>query len=114
MHYGEDFYQGYPVLTHKKYGKGHVYYVAADMEAAFYEDFLGRAGDEAGISQPLALIPEGVSVTTRETEDTEYLFIQNFAAKTQAVSVPEGYEVLYGTESENMDPLQTRILKRKK
>ena len=48
MRYSEDFYQGYPVLTHKKYGKGHVYYVAADMEAAFYEDFLGRAVEEAG------------------------------------------------------------------
>ena len=114
MRYSEDFYQGYPVLTHKKYGKGHVYYVAADMEAAFYEDFLGRAADEAGVDTPLDFVPEGVSVTTRETEDTEYLFIQNFAGKTQTVSVPEDYEVIYGTDSENMSPLQTRILKRKK
>ena len=114
MRYSEDFYQGYPVLTHKKYGKGHVYYVAADMEAAFYEDFLGRAADEAGVDTPLDFVPEGVSVTTRETEDTEYLFIQNFAGKMQTVSVPEEYEVLYGTDSENMSPLQTRVLKRKK
>ena len=114
MRYSEDFYQGYPVLTHKKYGKGHVYYVAADMEAAFYEDFLGHAADEAGVDTPLDFVPEGVSVTTRETEDTEYLFIQNFAGKTQTVSIPEDYEVIYGTDSENMSPLQTRILKRKK
>ena len=114
MRYSEDFYQGYPVLTHKKYGKGHVYYVAADMEAAFYEDFLGRAADEAGVDTPLDFVPEGVSVTTRETEDTEYLFIQNFAGKTETVSVSEEYEVIYGTDSENMSPLQTRILKRKK
>ncbi|MFR4242434.1 MAG: beta-galactosidase [Clostridia bacterium] len=114
MRYSEDFYQGYPVLTHKKYGKGHVYYVAADMEAAFYEDFLGRAADEAGVDTPLDFVPEGVSVTTRETEDTEYLFIQNFAGKTEIVSVSEEYEVIYGTDSENMSPLQTRILKRKK
>ena len=114
MRYSEDFYQGYPVLTHKKYGKGHVYYVAADMEAAFYEDFLGRAANEAGVDTPLDFVPEGVSVTTRETEDTEYLFIQNFAGKTETVSVSEEYEVIYGTDSENMSPLQTRILKRKK
>ena len=114
MRYSEDFYQGYPVLTHKKYGKGHVYYVAADMEAAFYADFLGRAADEAGVDTPLDFVPEGVSVTTRETEDTEYLFIQNFAGKTETVSVSEEYEVIYGTDSENMSPLQTRILKRKK
>ena len=114
MRYGKDFYQGYPVLTHKKYGKGHVYYVAADMEAAFYEDFLGRAAEEAGVEMPLTFIPEGVSVTTRENEDTEYLFIQNFGEKTETVSVPEGYEVLYGSDSEIMAPLTTRILKGKK
>ena len=87
LRYGKDFYQGYPVLTHKKYGKGHVYYVAADMEAAFYEDFLGRAAEEAGVKMPLTFIPEGISVTTRENEDTEYLFIQNFGEKTETVSV---------------------------
>ena len=43
MRYGEDFYQGYPVLTHKAFGKGHVYYVCADMELGFYQDFYGRA-----------------------------------------------------------------------
>ena len=114
LRYGRDFYQGYPVLTHKKYGKGHVYYVAADMEAAFYEDFLGRAAEEAGVKMPLTFIPEGISVTTRENKDTEYLFIQNFGEKTQTVSLPGDYEVLYGSADENMAPLATRILKRKK
>ena len=84
------------------------------MEAAFYEDFLGRVADEAKIQVPLAFVPEGVSVTTRETEDIEYLFVQNFARETRTVSVPEDFEVLYGIESENMAPLQTRVLKRKK
>ena len=114
LRYGKDFYQGYPVLTHKKYGKGHVYYVAADMEAAFYEDFLGRAAEEAGVKMPLTFIPEGISVTTRENEDTEYLFIQNFGEKTETVSVSGDYEVLYGSTDENIAPLATRILKRKK
>lgn len=58
------------------------------MEAAFYEDFLGRAAEEAGVKMPLTFIPEGISVTTRENEDTEYLFIQNFGEKTETVSVP--------------------------
>ena len=114
LRYGKDFYQGYPMLTHKKYGKGHVYYVAADMEAAFYEDFLGRAAEEAGVKMPLTFIPEGISVTTRENEDTEYLFIQNFGEKTETVSVSGDYEVLYGSTDENIAPLATRILKRKK
>lgn len=58
------------------------------MEAAFYEDFLGRAAEEAGVKMPLTFIPEGISVTTRENKDTEYLFIQNFGEKTETVSVP--------------------------
>ena len=33
------------------------------------------------MNTPLDFIPEGISVTTRENEDTEYLFIQNFAEK---------------------------------
>ena len=114
MHYGEDFYQGYPVLTHKTFGKGHIYYVAADMELAFYEDFLGRAAEEAGMVPPLKFIPEGVSVTTRETEDTEYLFIQNYARKLQAVPVPREYETIYGRDKSVLDWLETRILKRQK
>ncbi|MFR3947919.1 MAG: beta-galactosidase trimerization domain-containing protein [Ruminococcus sp.] len=49
MRYGDDFYAGAPVVTHKAYGKGHVYYVGADMEQAFYSDFYGKASKEAGI-----------------------------------------------------------------
>ena len=114
MRYGEDFYQGYPVLTHKAFGKGRVYYVCADMELGFYQDFYGRVAAEAGLKSPIEIIPEGVSVTVRENEDTEYLFIQNYARKPQAVPVPAEYELLYGTESEVMAPLQTRILKKSK
>ena len=84
------------------------------MEASFYEDFLGRAAEDAGVKMPITFIPECISVTTRENEDTEYLFIQNFGEKTETVSVPGDYEVLYGSADENMAPLATRILKRKK
>ena len=114
LRYGEDFYQGYPVLTHKAFGKGHVYYVCADMELGFYQDFYGRVAAETGLKSPIEFIPEGVAVTVRESEDTEYLFIQNYARKPQAVPVPAEYELLYGTESEVMAPLQTRILKKHK
>lgn len=114
MHYGEDFYKGYPLLTHKVYGKGHVYYVCADMEYDFYQDFYGKVAIETGLESPLKLIPKGVSVTVRENEETEYLFIQNYARKPQIVPVPKEYELIYGTESDALEPLQTRVLKRKK
>ena len=114
MHYGEDFYAGTPVVTHKAYGKGHVYYVGADMEQVFYSDFYGRAVKEANIQTPLEFIPAGVSVTLRESQEKEYLFIQNYARETKAVPIQEGYEVLYGTKEEIMQPLATRVLSRKK
>ena len=37
---------------------------------------------EAGLKSPVEFIPEGVSVTVRESEDTEYLFIQNYRTQT--------------------------------
>ena len=89
-------------------------YVCADMEQAFYEDFYGRTVKEAGVQAPLEFVPAGVSVTLRENEAYQYLFIQNFAREPKAVPVPAGYEVLYGTEKEVLAPLETRILKRSK
>ncbi len=114
MRYGEDFYQGYPVLTHKVFGKGHVYYICADMELGFYQDFYKRVAEEAGLRSPIEFIPEGVAVTVRESKDTEYLFVQNYARKAQTVPVSAEYELIYGAESEVISPLQTRILKRRK
>ena len=111
MRYGDDFYAGAPVVTHKAYGKGHVYYVGADMEQAFYSDFYGKA---AGIQAPLGFVPAEVSVTLRENQENEYLFIQNYARETKAVPVPAEYEVIYGAADEIMQPLATRVLKKKK
>ena len=109
MRYGDDFYAGAPVVTHKAYGKGHVYYVGADMEQAFYSDFYRRTAKEAHIQAPLEFIPEEVSVTLRENQ-----FIQNYARETKAVPVPSEYEVIYGAADETMQPLATRVLKKKK
>ena len=114
MRYGDDFYAGTPVVTHKSYGKGHVYYVGADMEQAFYSDFYGKAAKEAGIQAPLGFVPAEVSVTLRENQENEYLFIQNYARETKAVPVPAEYEVIYGAADEIMQPLATRVLKKKK
>ena len=114
MRYGSDFYQGYGALTHKAFGKGHVYYVCADMELDFYRDFYGRAVKEAGVRSVLSYVPEGVSVTVRENETMQYLFIQNFGRHETAVPVSSDWKVLYGSEEETPKPLETRILKREK
>ena len=114
MRYGEDFYKGMPVLTHKAWGKGHVYYVCADMEYAFYRDFFRRAAAAAQVKAPISYVPEGVSVTLRETEREEYLFVQNFSRRQEAVPVDGEWELLYGEPTEVLAPLASRVLKREK
>ncbi|MFT4104517.1 MAG: beta-galactosidase [Lacrimispora sp.] len=80
MVYETDFYKGYPALTRNSYGKGDAYYVCADAGQDFYDDLFRKAVDEAGI-RPLVegSIPEEVEVTSRESEQYEYLFLQNFS-----------------------------------
>lgn len=114
MRYGQDFYQGKPVLTRKAFGKGQVYYVAADMEAVFYQDFYRAVTQKAQIHSVLEWIPPGISVNVRESRDSEYLFLQNFGRQAVAVQVPKAFVPLYGGTDEILRPLQTRVLKRKK
>lgn len=114
MEYEQDFYQGMPVLTHHAYGKGHTYYVAADMEERFYQDFYRGVAKEAGILGPMEEVPEGVEITCRENENAKYVFVQNFGRSSVCVKIPEGYECIFGSDNEIMNPLETKVLKKKK
>lgn len=79
MVYQDDFYKGYPALTRNRYGKGIGYYICTDAEQKFYDDFYMEVTKEAGMEPPLkTAIPDGVEVSTRESEEYEYVFIQNF------------------------------------
>ncbi len=120
--YGDDFYQGYPALTRNQYGKGLAYYVCADAEAKFYDDFFRRVMKESKI-EPLVRgeIPEGVEVCSRESDEFEYLFIQNFNREPVTLSSELIGDIgsgtfLYGEISENGEIVgyQTVVLKRDK
>lgn len=112
--YTEDFYQGMPALTHNAYGKGHAYYVAADLEQNFYQDFYRAVVKEAELPLWIEELPEGVEVSCRENENAEYLFVQNFRRDAVSVNVPEGFTCIYGKAEEMMMPLETKVLKRVK
>ena len=114
MEYRDDFYAGMPALTHRACGEGHIYYVCADMEEAFYQEFYPKVVAEAGLKPALTEIPQGVSVNSRENADAEYLFVQNFARETVKIHRPEDYTVLYGANVDEFKPLESRIWKRKK
>lgn len=116
MVYGKDFYKGTPAVVEKCYGKGMIYYIAADGEQKLYDHMLEKLVHTAGIAPIVeGEIPESVEVCSRESEDAEYVFIQNFqneAADLKGMSL-DG-EVLLGESREMLEPFGTLILKRSK
>ncbi|MGN0292552.1 MAG: beta-galactosidase trimerization domain-containing protein, partial [Lachnospiraceae bacterium] len=107
MVYGEEFYQGTPALTVNQYGEGKAYYVCADVEQSFYDDLYRMLCVEAGIRGPLSCsIPEGVEVTTRESREAEYIFIQNYSSSEVKLPVSvrdEGCEVIFRSKEAAVD-----------
>ncbi|MCI8975818.1 MAG: beta-galactosidase [Lachnospiraceae bacterium] len=111
MTYGRDFYAGTPALLENDFGEGKAYYVCADAEQAFYDDFYERLTKEAGISPILPIeIPDGVEVTSRSGENADYIFFQNFNRRDMKVQLPEG-EVIFGDKEGNMKPLGNIVVK---
>ena len=76
--YGEDFYAGMPTVTKNLYGKGMAYYVCADFEQGFYDELISKIVSLTTIEKPMKVIPNGIEVTTRKSEQNEYIFVQNF------------------------------------
>lgn len=113
--YGNHFYAGRPALTVHSYGKGKAYYVCADVEQEFYDDFYGKLMEEAGMKPILSnWDPKSrLLAASRVTEDAEYIFVQNFdKTPGQLPRLETGVEVLYGEESGNIDAYGTVVLRR--
>jgi beta-galactosidase len=83
----QDYYAGYPAVTHHELGKGRAYYVATQLEDAMLGSFLGHLAEVAGISAPLSSVP-GVEVTVRQDHQNTYLFVLNHLPATQHVALP--------------------------
>lgn len=113
MTYGKDFYAGKPILTQNSYGKGTAYYVAADMETAFYEDTFRSILEKQGIEPllPGVKLPEGIGVSSRETDNEKFLFLQNFSGEDVKVPLPENAEILQGSKDGILKNLEMVIVK---
>ncbi len=98
MTYENDFYAGYPALTCNSYGQGKAYYICADMEQDFYDDFYGVIAEENNV--PVILdkikIPQGVVISSRESEEFTYIFIQNFNLESVEMELPMESEWILG------------------
>ena len=114
MTYGSDFYQGYAAVTSHSFGKGQAWYVAADGEAAFYEDFLKRLMQECCVAAAVkGEIPTGLEITTREKDGVCYYIYQNFGTAPVKIPVPEGeIQVIYGDIEKELPVYEMVVLKK--
>ena len=113
MTYADDFYAGMPALTRNAYGKGQAYYVCADFEQGFYDELYRKIVEEAEIERVIKHIPEGVEVSTRKTDDTEYIFIQNFSKKSVEMQLPvPEYSIFMGEYDGTIGAYKTVVLKK--
>ena len=113
--YHEDFYKGFPALTCNTFGKGKAYYICADFEQQFYDDFCEKLVEEKEMQLELLNIPRGVQVTTRETDKDIYVFVQNFNKEAITVDMPlNKYTIIYGNYDGTIQSFGTVILKRNK
>lgn len=117
MVYGNHFYKGKPALTVHSFGKGKAYYVCTDMEQDFYNDFYEKLLKEQGIRP---ILPDWdrenrLLVTSRESGDSEYIFLQNF--DETPLPLPgsvKGLEALLGGSESEIGGYETVIVKRPK
>lgn len=114
MVYGKDFYAGQPALLRNAYGKGTAWYLCAGADQDFYDDLYRQLAKEAGLSGILpGEIPDGVEVTSRETEEERFIFVQNFSPETVSLTLPEG-KTLFGRADGTLEPLEGLVLAVKK
>lgn len=128
--YEQAFYQKTPAVTAKVFGKGLACYIAADAEQKFYDEFYEQLIHHAEILPIIEKkFPLCVEVSSRISEEWEYVFIQNYSDKAIDIHewMPEG-EILYSgswtgkSESnpkenhiwEKLESYGTRIIKRKR
>lgn len=105
---------GMPALSVNLFGKGKAYHVCADFEQGFYDEVYRKIAKEAGVKRVVAHIPEGVEVSVRRNQDTDYVFVQNFNRQPVEVKLPvEQYPVWLGKYDGTIDRFGTVVLKGK-
>ncbi|CAM2900329.1 beta-galactosidase [Paenibacillus sediminis] len=93
--YGDDFYQGMPVLTRNKFGNGEAWYVASSPEPSFLDGLLDYLCTNKGIS-PVLHTPKGVEVSQRTKNGTQFIFVMNHNISAEAVDLGDlnAYDLL--------------------
>ena len=114
--YGEDFYEGMPTITKNQFGKGIAFYVSADFEQGFYDEAISKIVGLSNMKKPVEVIPNGVEITTRKSEQNEYVFIQNFNNYEVDIKLElENAKIILGEyEHGKIQKFETLVVKMKK
>lgn len=74
-------------------GKGKAWHVASRNDLAFQRDFFTAISKELSLPRAVAAdFPPGVVATARTDGETTYVFLQNYSAQQQQVTLPQGYQ----------------------
>ena len=117
--YGGQFYAGTPALTRNSFGKGEVWYLAADVDPVFLQGLHRELKNRIRLRQTTGNdLPPGVGATWRTDGESEWVFLQNFGADPVTVSLDaRPHRDLESGEPVStplrLHPLETRILQRK-
>lgn len=91
--YEKDFYQGMPVITKNKLGRGCAYYIGTRSNSEFYRKFMDDIFSEANISE-IMVTPKGVEASVRVKGDREILFLINHNKERKRVTLNDSYRDL--------------------
>jgi beta-galactosidase len=86
--YGEDFYQGRPVVTMNTFGKGQAWYIASSPDQAFLTDLMDGIAEEKGIKNEIAANKHGIEITKRTKGDKAFIFVLNHNHDSVSVELP--------------------------
>lgn len=117
--YQQDFYEETPALTHKSYGEGETYFMAAraghDFLTTFYQTLISDLGLENGI---VASHNPEVSIQVRYQGGNAYYFIMNFAEHENTITLQQNLKNMETGESIegelNLKPYEAAVFHAKK
>lgn len=93
--YEKDFYKGLPVISHKPFGNGNAYYIAARTDKDFLYDFYQTIIRKEHIPVIMdAPYVSDIMIKERTKDGCKYLFLMNFSPEQRTIQgiTLNGYE----------------------
>ena len=92
--YETDFYAGKPVLTKNQFGKGVAYHVSASADTDFFHALYAKLAAACDLTYAIrTAVPDGISLTWRQSDTEKLIFVQNFGDSAAAVHQKSGNRV---------------------